>query len=421
MFKVISEFIALALSGCPLSKWLNRVLHPPTVAVEEAIILIPTRTSLLLPSKSLDVPIVNQGSDTLWLIGLGLLVLVFLSSLALVSQKAWARRALVLAFTVPTIALVTLRPALLEALASLDAVVLRDNILDWLGLPIDATASMSAPPAAVVGCLIQDMARLADFFVYWSDQASIAANIIKSRAIVLGLYIVKNVLAIVVSAVKALQTVTLPTKDQLLTSVNAHWSFLALRSCMETVTYRFMSSLTAHRPSSRSNSLFQLLKSLRIAFFDARKAFTHWLSFNIRLFLESYVMVTWTLAVIIFVRKDDIVNYARRSYILDKICKIPSIILSLESGDTFYPMFGPFSYEFTVTLPNREQVKACDLRSFRIERGLWDDSRWFDREEVGAPSKGGWYEKTWKYGYAWFNLYVVVAPKVGSDATPLLP
>ncbi|KAL0069331.1 hypothetical protein AAF712_003696 [Marasmius tenuissimus] len=388
MFKVISEFIALSLSGCPLSKWLNRVLHPPTVAIEEAIILIPTRTSLLLPSKSLDVPIVNQGSDTLWLIGLGLLVLVFLSSLALVSQKVWARRALVLAFTVPTIALVTLRPALLEALASLDVVALRNDFLYWLGLLTDATAGMSAPPTAVVGCLIQDMARLTDLFVYWSDQASSAASIIKSHAIVLGLHTVSNALAIVVSAVKALQTVTLPTKDQLLTSVNIHWSFLALQSCMETVTYRFMSSLTAHRPSSRSNPLFQLLKSLRIAFFDARKAFTHWLSFNIRLFLESYVMVAWTLAVIIFVRKDDILSYARRSYILDKICKIPSIILILESRDAFYPMFGPFSYEITVTVPDWEQVKACDLRSFRIERGIRDDSQWFDLEEVGAPSEG---------------------------------
>ncbi|KAK1222428.1 hypothetical protein PQX77_014761 [Marasmius sp. AFHP31] len=176
-----------------------------------------------------------------------------------------------------------------------------------------------------------------------------------------------------------------------------------------------MSSLTAHRPSSRSNPLAQLLKSLRIACFDARKAFTYWLSFNIRVFLESYVTATWTLAVFIFVRKEDILNYARRNYVLDKICKIPSIVLPLESTDLAI-MCSPFSYEITITLPNWEQVKARDLRSVRFSRGLWDDSQWLDREEVGAPSKGGWYEKTWKYGHAWFTLYVLVAP-----ATPPLP
>ncbi|KAK1227256.1 hypothetical protein PQX77_009742 [Marasmius sp. AFHP31] len=439
MLNFVFESLARSLSVSSLSKWLNRVLHPPTVVIEEVPVLIPSRTFSLPPSRSLDVPLVNEGHDTLWPIGIGILVLVLLSSLALVSQKAWARQSLVLMFFLPVVIVVYSSPTLLDTIHGTD-------ILDWCGLAYIgvvewSTVSLSASPTNVVGDLISITARMADFLVFWSSLAasltttvnSLATTIVRS-VITIGLYIAKGHLAVVVWVFKALIVTPLPTFVEFWDAITAYWTLLALKSCMEIVTQEFMSSLSNHR-AAHSESLTRS-KSLLIAAADAKKALTNWILVKFVLFAQFHFMFCVTLTAFIFFKDEDKLRFIqshsvlRHSYTLlspayrksrSAVVHIYHFYSTLRACLAY--MSRAFTLEIIVTLPTWKQIKAGHLHAYGLEVVSWDDSEWlwddsdsYDRGKLGLYTKGGWYEGAWRAGHAWFLLYIIVGPDTSRPA-----
>ena len=252
----------------------------------------------------------------------------------------------------PALVFISIRPSVLETCASQDAVAQRDGILHWLGFLIDTDAQLPSLLNVVGRGLIQNTARVTDSLVSWSDLASRTASIVKSHAAILTLHTIKISLATVVSVAKALQDISvLSITAQLMTDIDAYWTYLAFRSCLETVIYQFMSSFTAHRPSLLK-SPFQLLQPFYIAFLDTKRAFANWLFLNIVSLLKSYVMIVWTLGVFLFVRRKAIRNFIRRIYILDKFFGAIAAVLRLICRSfgrlaTCGIMLRPFSYTIT--------------------------------------------------------------------------
>ncbi|KAK1217176.1 hypothetical protein PQX77_020184 [Marasmius sp. AFHP31] len=439
MLNIALKLYASFQTGCPLAKWLNQVLHPPTVVVEEVAILVPTRTSALLPSRSVDVPIVTQGYDKLWPLGLGLLVLVLLSSSALLSRKMWGRRGLGLLFAIPGLSVTYHSPALLESLTSrsLDIIVFSSNVLDWFVLPFPdvaewvSTRAMTSPclvsPTTAVGTLVQNTARMGELIVFCMGLVASAVNIVKSLATI-SLYIAQGHLVFVVSAVKALHTIPLPTVVQAFAVVNASWTLFMFLSCIKTVVEEFMSFLPT-RKAALSDSLAQLSESVWIAVIDATRILGLLLLFHLQLLGKFLLNVTIELALYAFVftfcKREDKMPLLKELFpVVVPLYRLyqfirTSVPIVYESHVAF--LFRPFTYEVTLSVPNWKQLKAAEIRRFRFERVFWDDSACLNREEFGEFSKGGWYERTWKLGHAWLTLFVIVAPKVGSDAAILLP
>ncbi|KAJ8073712.1 hypothetical protein PM082_011990 [Marasmius tenuissimus] len=436
MLNLVFKLYASLQTGCPLAKWLNQVLHPPTVVVEVAI-LVPTRTSALLPSRSVDVPIVTQGYDKLWPFGLGLLVLVLLSSFALLSKKVWGQRVLGLSLAIPVFAVIYQSPALLESLTSLDVVVFSSDVLDWFGLPFPDIAEwmsirpMTLPclvvPTTAVGTLIQNTARMGVLIVFCMGLVASAANIVKSL-VTIGLHIAQCHLVFVVSAVKVLHTIPLPIVVEKFAVVNASWTLFMFLLCMKSVVEEFMSSLPTHK-AALSDSLAQLRESVRNTVIDATRILGLLVLFHLQLLGKFLLNVIIELALYAFVftfcKREDKIRLLKELFpVVVPLYRLYQFIHSgipvvYEKYVAF--LFRPFTYEVTLTVPNCKQLKAAEIRRFRFERLFWDDSACLDREEFGEFSKGGWYEQTWKLGHAWFTLFVIVAPKVESDAAMLLP
>ncbi|KAL0065993.1 hypothetical protein AAF712_006982 [Marasmius tenuissimus] len=440
MLHFLYESLTRSLSVSSLSKWLNRVLHPPTVLVEEVPVLIPSRTFSLPPSRSLDVPLVNKGYDMLWQVGIGILVLVLFSSLALVSQKAWARQSLVFMFFIPVAIVLYTSPTLLDTIASLDVVALSTDILDWLGLVHTdvvewSTVSLSTSPNNVVGDLISATARMADFLVFWSSLAATLTTTVNSlvtiivRSLVsIGLDIAKGHLAVVVWVFESLTTTPLLTFVEFWDAITAYWTLLALESCMEVVTQEFILSLSAHR-AIHSNSLTRG-KLLIIAAADAKKALTHWILVKVVLFAKFYFIFCVTLAAFIFFKDEDKLRFIQSHSILRHSYNLLSPVYRLSRSAVihiyhFYStlraclafMSEAFTLEIIVTLPTWKQIKAGHLHTCGLKFVSWDDSEWlwddsdsYDRGKLGLYTKDGWYEGAWRAGHAWFLFYIVVGP-----------
>ncbi|KAK1215197.1 hypothetical protein PQX77_022203 [Marasmius sp. AFHP31] len=440
MLQFVFESLTRSLSVSSLSKWLNRVLHPPTIVIEEVPVLIPSRTFSLPPSRSLDVPLVNEGNDNLWPFVTGILVLVLLSSLALVSQKVWARQSLMIMFFVPVVIVVHTSPTLLDTIASLDVVALSTDILDWLGLTYIgvvewSSVRLSAPPTNVVGELIQATARMADFLVFWSSLAANVTVTVKSLAIsiarsltTIGLNVAKGHLAIIVWVFKAFVTTPLPTFVEFWDAITAYWTLLALMSCMEVVIQELMSSLSARR-GSHSQSL-NSFKLLIVTATDTKKAFINWILLKVVLFAQFHFIFCVTLAAFIFFKDEDKLRFIQSHSILRHGYSLLSPVYRLSCSVVVHLyhihltlchclafVSRAFTLEIIVTLPTWKQVRAGHLHACGLEFVSWDDSEWlwddddsYDRGKLGLYSKDGWYEGAWQAGHAWFLLYIVVGP-----------
>ncbi|KAL0065994.1 hypothetical protein AAF712_006983 [Marasmius tenuissimus] len=443
MLHFVFESLTRSLSVSSLSKWLNRVLHPPTVLVEEVPVLIPSRTFPLPPSRSLDVPLVNEGYDTLWQVGIGILVLVLFSSLALVSQKAWARQSLVFMLFAPVAIVVYTSPTLLDTIVSLDVVALSTDILDWLGLAYTgvvewSTVSLSTSPNNVVGDLVSATARMADFLVFWSSLAASLTTVVNSLATIIvrslvniSLDIARGHLAVVVWVFRTLTTTPLPTFVEFWDAITAYWTLLALESCMGVVTQEFMSSLSAHR-AAHPNSLTRS-KLLIIAAADAKKAFINWILIEVVLFAKFYFMFCVTLAAFIFFKDEDKLRFIQSHSILRHSYNLLSPVYRLSRSAVIhiYHFFSTlracltfmsraFTLEIIVTLPTWKQIKAGHLNTCGLKFVSWDDSEWlwddsdlYDRGKLGLYTKGGWYEGAWRAGHAWFLLSIMVGSDLG--------